>query len=368
VTAPLPILSLEGRNESTQNLLRAIQFQHPERIPAQIALMSATWKRHREKLEALVLRHPEVFRGFRAGSVDYDAITGAPNRAGGTLVDAWGCRWENITPGMAGQVLGHPLESWDQLDSWEPPDLLEVDDWGAPRDWEAIRAGMDAAAEAGGLRSGGGLHHGFMFMRLYYLRGFENLMLDFATGDPRLRTLIDIVLEQNQRVIDRYIELGTEYFYFGDDLGNQTNLPISPSMWREYMGPCYDQMFGACRNAGAHVYFHSDGDIKAVIPDLVDSGVSVINPQIRACGLENIRRICREERMVCVDLDLDRQLFPFASPEDIDEHIRVAVETLALPEGGLMLKAECAPDVPLENIEAICVAFERYCTRPFGQC
>jgi hypothetical protein len=35
---------------------------------------------------------------------------------------------------------------------------------------------------------------------------------------------------------------------------------------------------------------------------------------------------------------------------------------LNTPQGGLMMKAEISDDqVPLENIEAICTAFEKYC-------
>ncbi len=352
-------LSLEGRNPQTENLLRVIQFEHPRWIPASVSLLDATWRVHREALEELVLRHPRVWPGFVAGSRDYDAIAAAPNRADGSLFDAWGCRWENIFAGMAGQVLGHPIEDWSDLDSYRPPDLLAVDDWGTPRDWDAVARALDANEKNGGLRAGSGLHHGFMFMRLYYLRGFENLMIDIGTADPRLETLIAMVLEQNQRVVDRYIELGVEYMSFGDDLGNQVNLPISPASWREYIGPCYAQLYGACRDAGAHVYMHSDGDIKAIIPDLVSYGVTMINPQIRANGLEHLERICKGE--ISVALDLDRQLFPFATPEELDAHVRGAVETLALPEGGLRVSAEIAPDVPLANIEAIYVAFERYC-------
>jgi hypothetical protein len=61
-----------------------------------------------------------------------------------------------------------------------------------------------------------------------------------------------------------------------------------------------------------------------------------------------------------MDLDLDRQLFPFCAPADIDAHVREAVEVLGSPEGGLWLKAEIDDGVPLENIEAIAVALEKY--------
>jgi uroporphyrinogen-III decarboxylase len=112
--------------------------------------------------------------------------------------------------------------------------------------------------------------------------------------------------------------------------------------------------------AGHDVYMHTDGHIIEIIPDLIDCGVRIINPQVRANGLDNLARVCKGK--VCVALDLDRQLFPFCTPADIDAHVREAVETLGAPEGGLLLSAEIAPDVPLENVEAICAALQRYRT------
>ena len=97
-----------------------------------------------------------------------------------------------------------------------------------------------------------------------------------------------------------------------------------------------------------------------IIPDLIDAGVNVVNPQIRANGLDNLVSVSKGK--VCVDLDLDRQLFPFCTPNDIDNHVREAVMKLGAPEGGLWLTAECGPDVPLENIEALCAAMEKYRT------
>ncbi|MBD3292746.1 MAG: hypothetical protein GF393_07450, partial [Armatimonadia bacterium] len=104
-TCPI-MLSLEGRDEGTENLLRVIQFQNPKWIPCRIGILGSTWKKYREDLEEIVLRHPQVFPGYERGSKDFDELVGAPNRALGTLVDAWDCRWENIEEGMAGQVLG----------------------------------------------------------------------------------------------------------------------------------------------------------------------------------------------------------------------------------------------------------------------
>jgi hypothetical protein len=138
----------------------------------------------------------------------------------------------------------------------------------------------------------------------------------------------------------------------------QHALAMGPQNWRKYMKPCFARIFGYWRKTGRPVYFHTDGCIHEIIPDLVDCGVQIVNAQYRANGLDNLERVCKGK--VCLNLDLDRQLFPFATPAQIDAHIRQAIERLTLPEGGLWVSAECGPDVPMANIEAICTALEKY--------
>jgi hypothetical protein len=57
---------------------------------------------------------------------------------------------------------------------------------------------------------------------------------------------------------------------------------------------------------------------------------------------------------VAIHIDLDRQIFPFATPAQIEDHIGEVFEALYLPQGGLMIHAECEPDMSLENIDVIC--------------
>jgi uroporphyrinogen-III decarboxylase len=136
------------------------------------------------------------------------------------------------------------------------------------------------------------------------------------------------------------------------------------------------QLYKPVKQAGHYVYMHTDGMIYEIIPDLIECGVDVINPQFRANGLANLVRVCKGK--VCVDLDLDRQMFPFCKPSDIETHVREAVEALGSPEGGLWLKVEIDDGVPLENVEALCDALEKYrgyytktcrtATNPGGNC
>jgi len=354
------VISLEGRTRSAENYLRMVLFRRPEWTPCAVNIMPATWMARREELEEIVLSHPRLFPGYRKGEKDFDA-TDNPLYEPGLHRDRWGSVWRNIERGLDSVVVEHPLESWESFEGWGAPGPGE-DLFGPRPDPEEVRRELERAKAGGEVAQLGPLPHGFFFQRLYYLRGFENLMMDMATGDGRLRRLISAVEGYNRAVIERYAALGPELMGFGDDLGMQTSLPVSPQMWREWLKASYVRMFEPCRERGVLVYFHSDGHILEIIPDLIEAGVTVINPQVRANGLDGLREVARGR--VAIFLDLDRQLFPFASPGRIEEHVGRAHEALSLPEGGLGLSAEIEPDVPLENVEAVCRALERVCRPP----
>jgi len=314
-----------------EDRLKALLFASPEQIPVSISILPAAWMKHRQALDEIVARHPALFDDRRGKDQDYDAVSGT--YVAGEHVDVWGCVWSNIQHGMESIVTRHPVPTRADVRQLEMPQ----EDVGFP--------------------------HGFMYLRLGDLRGFQELMLDFAEEPPELKILIDTVLAYNLRQVRiklDQIEGTGQIVHFGDDLGMQTSLPISPDKWRKYLKPCYCQIYRPFREAGHYVYMHSDGHIYEIIPDLVDCGVNVINPQVRANGLDNLAAVCKGK--VCIDLDLDRQLFPFATPAQIDAHVREAVETLGSPQGGLWLKAEIGFDVPLENVDAVCTALEKYRT------
>ena len=333
----------------TENYLRAVEFRCPQWIPFNVPLMPGTWQKYREKLEELVMRHPIIFGSYEKGSRDFDALGGTYQE--GEYTDEWGCVWKNVQPGLDALVVGHPLSDWSKFKDYEPPDPL------AGRDWEAIAKEFSKAKKER-IRAAGGFPHGFMYQRLYYLRGFENFMIDIATDSPELHEVIDMVFQYNMKQVEKFLEAGANMMHFGDDLGIQNRLPMSPEHFRKYLGPCFAKMFGACREAGAHVYLHTDGHIVEIMEDLIKYGVTILNPEDYPNGLDAIASKCKGK--VCVDLTLAQQYFPFYTPEELFDYVEEVVVKLGAKEGGLILYVEIDPDVPLENIEAICQAIEKY--------
>ena len=173
-----------------------------------------------------------------------------------------------------------------------------------------------------------------------------------------MKRLIGMVVDYHLRLIEWWLENDVDIISFGDDLGTQTRLTINPEEFRRLFIPAYKRMFKICREAGAHVHFHSDGHIMEIAEDLVKAGVSILNLQDLVNGVDNIRRNLRGS--VCIDLDIDRQrILPFGLAEDVKKHVRTAVSSLDSPDGGLMIQVYPCSPTPLKNIEALCEALEQ---------
>jgi uroporphyrinogen decarboxylase len=316
--------------------------------------------RYRADLEAVVLRHPRLFPDFRKGSRNYDSIE-TPLQENGERTDCWGVTWRNSRRGLDGVAVGHPLDDWTALPEYRKLDPL-FDGLFGPRDWEAVEQSYMRSKDQGDLAVARELPHGLLFLQLMYLRGFENLMCDFARRDSRVWELIHLVEKYSVGVIGECIRRGAECLWIGDDFGMQDRLMVSPDMLRTFLLPSYRRIVAPCVAANIPIHFHSDGRILDILPDIVELGIRVIHLQYSANGLAGLQE--RAQGKLAINVDLDRQLFPFASQSIIEGHIREIHEGLWLERGGLMLHAECGPDVPLTSIEAICTSLESLCGHP----
>jgi hypothetical protein len=308
-----------------------------------------------------MIKHPSIFGDYQMGRHSFDDF--GVQRKGNSYTDEWGCVRYHLTDGLAGQVVGHPLEDWSSFDCYEPPSLLEVG--GPPQSgvppsetWDEVRNRVKEQKKQGN-PTYGAVPHDSLFLRVLDLRGFKNFLIDTITQPQKLRTLIDMVVEQNMELIEGWLKIGVDVMYFGDDLGTQNGLMINPKEFRKLFIPAYAKMFKLCRENGVHVYLHSDGRIIEVVKDLIEAGVTILNMQDTINEIDNIAKACKGK--VCVDLDIDRQyLLPFGTPRDIESHVKEVIVKLGSKRGGLMLTAGLYPDVPLANIDALCRTMEKY--------
>jgi len=332
----------------------------PEWMPCHVSISGASWNQLREELEEVLVRHPTLFPDFEKGQRDYAHYDFGPaHRANERFTDAWGCVWHSAIDGIEGVVVESPLTDWSALERYEPPDPLVQADRG-PADWEAARRRVEEDRKRERPTSGG-VPHGFLFMRLYYLRGFENLMMDIATEAPQLPALIEMLIDHNMKIVHQWLSMDVDVVHFGDDLGTQTASMIGPEAFHQWITPAYKALMQPCRKAGAHVYLHSDGYIMELMDEFVAAGVTIINPQDLCNGIDNLAEEVKGR--MCISLDIDRQtIVPYGTRTDIRGLIEEEVRKLGAARGGLQMIAGIYPPTPPENVDALCDAMEEFRT------
>jgi len=341
-----------------ENYLRNVLMVGPEWIPCHFYISDASWDQLRKELEEVLIRHPKLFPNFKKGQREHENRDFGPaHRANELYIDAWGCTWKTAIDGLEGQVIKSPLTDWNKLKTYKPPDPLVQDDRG-PANWEKRAKQIKKDKEMGHLTIGG-LPHGFFFMRLYYLRGFQNLMIDIADQAPQLSHLINMVAHHNMKIVNKYLSIGVDVMSFGEDLGTQTSSIISPAAFHKWVAPTYKALMQPCRRAGCLVYLHSDGYIMDLMDEFLQCGVNIINPQDLCNGIDNLAREVKGR--MCISLDIDRQkIVPYGTRKEIRELIEEEVKKLGSPRGGLEMVCGIYPPTPPENIDALCSALEEF--------
>ena len=342
------------------NYTRAIRFEKPDYIPMSFHINAACYHYYpKEALWDLMEEHKHLFPGFSRPTPDWEPCFGPDAREGEPYTDVMGCVWETAMSGIRGTVTKHPLADWSAFGTtWHMPDPNTTDGINYV-DWKAREAQWAKLREQGGT-IGGGLRHGHTFMQLCDLRGYQNLMFDMADEEPLLDELIDQLTEFNLTLVRHFMNSGCcSSMSYPEDLGMQVGPMLSPEHFRRYIKPAYRRIMKPAVDAGIPIHMHSDGDIRDLLDDIMESGVEIINLQDLVNGIDWIADKFRGK--VCVDLDIDRQLItPYGTPAQIDALIREEVEKIATPQGGLTMIYGLYPGVPLENAKALMDAMEKY--------
>lgn len=119
----------------------------------------------------------------------------------------------------------------------------------------------------------------------------KQYLMDLMLYLDRLRGLPDRMDEQICAQILRLKLAGADSIMFWEDWGTQNQLLINPRLWRSEIKPLYRQICGNAHELGLKVFMHSCGKMTAMIPDLIETGVDLLQfdqPQVH--GIETLAR------------------------------------------------------------------------------
>jgi len=271
----------------------------------------------------------------------------------GIYIDEWGIRFEPAeytTPygkGHYTEITGHPLSDDDAISSYKAPDPYRPQLYN-----EAERVVKQFRDEYWIV----GVAVTTIFECAWALRGLNKLLMDFVANPDLAEIILDIPYKYHLAVAKKLTETGVDMIWCGDDVGMQTGMMISPEHWRKYLKPRLAKFIAELKkiNPQVKVAYHSDGDIRAIIPELIEIGLDVLNPIQPAC-MDSSRLKAEYGDKLCFWGSIDEQYtLPFGKPADVKNEVITRLKTIG-KNGGLIIGPthHVQLDTPIENFWAL---------------
>ena len=347
----MPLRRGEDRMTPRERMLRAFEFDSPDRIPLVYHPSPAGLHVHGEKLLDLFRAHPgdspDVFSSIPApppGSIRPDGSYFE------SRVDAWGTTMEYSLFGIQGHAKKYPLADWTALASYTfpPPPSLNSENAGLERE-------RNDALKATHLLFRGGLS---LFERMCALRPMDDVLVDLYTRDERFFILLDRLVDYMTAFCDHQIAVGADVIMFGDDWGFQNGPVISPEIFRDVYRPRYEKLFARIKEAKRRVFFHSCGALGPIMDELIDMGVDGVWHQVNRYDENDFAEKCRKHKVTAY-LHPDRQhLVPLGTPDEIRAQVKRYADIYHRMGGGGIFYIEIENDAPFQNVKALIEAVE----------
>ena len=324
--------------------LAAIRHHVPDRIPVDRICIENT-----ESIAEFLRVAPHAVEDALGidGHLVCPAFTGETSSSrAGEPADAWG------SPAQQDYGTGHryPLADAASVDD------VERHAWPDPACYDYERAAR-AARELGTTYAVRGPYWQPLFCRVCSLFGMEEAMVRMATRPAVFEAALEKVADHTAALCERLLDAcgdAMPILCLGDDFATQRGLMISPEQWRRFLKPRLARLFEVGKRRGKLVWFHSCGDITAVLPDLIDIGADVWETvQLHTLPMPPAALKRQFGSHIAFFGGVSTQRLPFATPDEVRDEVRRCIELLG--EGGGYICGpdhHVKPDVPPANAVA----------------
>ena len=206
-----------------------------------------------------------------------------------------------------------------------------------------------------------------IFERAWYLRGFEDFLMDMMLEKTFVHRFLEKILERQIEGYQKLLDNIGDYIdgiWMADDLAAQNTLLLSPKTYREMVKPYQKQLIEFIQARGVKVIYHSCGAIYPLLPDLIDIGVQVFHPiQLSAKGMADTQRLKQEfgQDLVFWGGGCEIEILQYGTVTDVECEVKRRLTDLAPGGGFVFTPTHCIqPKTPPENILAMIDAVEKY--------
>ena len=349
---------------SAERFLAALSHREPDRVPKYDSVWVSTLNRWRQEgmpadvtpaehfgYEMVPVR-PDLSPGFPTEIIEEDAEYVLERTVYGQL------RRQHRDRSSTPEILDWPvrtIEDWKPIRDRLAPDPSRVD-------WDEARATY-ARARAEGKFVAFNSHIGYAHFQ-EYIKSDELLMV-LATDPDWAKDMFQIQAELVVGMAQIMWDQGIHYdgAFLACDLGYRNGTFFSPQMYHELQFP-YDRMVFRCfRDRGLPVILHSDGRVKALIPQFLDAGLSALHPVETKAGMDliELKREYGQDLAFFGGIDVRAMADP--DPKVIEDEMRRKFEVAMVGGGYIYHSDHSVPNnVSYQQYQHVLELVERYGT------
>ena len=121
-----------------------------------------------------------------------------------------------------------------------------------------------------------------------HMVGTENLLIDLYDDPEWIEDMFDTYLTVSLRLAQKIIDAGYEFdgIFWYDDMGYKGSPFFSSQLYRELLMPYHKRAVDWAHERGMVAELHSCGFIEPLLPDIVETGVDILNPVEIKAGMD----------------------------------------------------------------------------------
>jgi uroporphyrinogen decarboxylase len=151
--------------------------------------------------------------------------------------------------------------------------------------------------------------------------GFENFCMDIYTNRDMVIEMLRLYSDWQAEVFTNLSKLDFDFLWTTDDIAFKTSTYIAPDDIKELLMPGYEKV---AANISKPWIYHSDGDLNAVLDDLITLGMNGIHPV--EPGPMNLKELHdKYSQKVCFTGHIDINVLSEGTPAQVDLLVKKAI-------------------------------------------
>lgn len=192
--------------------------------------------------------------------------------------------------------------------------------------------------------------------------GVENILTSMITDPDLVAEMFDTSAELILGMARIYEQMGMRFHgcWLWGDIAYKNGPLFSPDAYRRLLQPAHKKIYDHFRAKGLPCIYHTDGDIRMLIPDLMEAGMTCLQPLEAKAGMDVRELKAQYGDTLALFGNIDIRVMA-ASREEIEEEIRSKVE-VAKAGGGYLYHSDHSvpPSVSLDNYRFVLEMVEKY--------